>query len=96
MVLMSGLGALSFVLGVTLLALDAARSLTLGRFEATSLQTFWVNFDLEAVFPLRHNFSQWFGAAADPILELPVAFIACGIGVAFLIIFDGAQRDRTN
>jgi len=38
MVLMGWLGALSFVLGVTLLALDAARSLTLGRFEATSLQ----------------------------------------------------------
>ena len=89
---MSTVGALSFIVGVALLALDGAHSFNFGSFEPTSFQTLWVNLDFEQIFPLRFNLSQWLGPAADSILELPAAFVTLGFGMALLIIFDGAQR----
>jgi hypothetical protein len=94
--LMSSAGAVAFVVGVALLAFDAVRSLNVGSFDATSFQVLWVNLGFEQFFPLRFNLSQWFGSAADSILELPAAFVTFGLGMALMIIFDGAQRDRTS
>ena len=91
--LMGTVGALSFIVGMALLALDGARLLENGTFEATSFQTLWVNLGLEQIFPLRFNLSRWLGAAADSLLELPAAFVTLGLGMALLIIFDGAQRE---
>lgn len=95
MALLRSLGALAFVLGVALLALDAARALKVGHFEATSLERFWTNLGGDAVFRLRLHFSDWFGTMADQILDLPAAFLVFGIGMALLIFSDGAQRERS-
>jgi len=94
MPLLRSLGAVSFVLGVALLALDAARSLKIGRFEATSLEHFWTNLGADGFFRLRMHFSDWFGPMADQILGLPAAFVVFGLGMALLIFSDGARRDR--
>lgn len=94
MALLRSLGALSFVLGVALLALDAARALNSGIFEATSLERFWSNLGGDGLFQMRLYFADWFGATADKILDLPAAFLMFGIGMALLIAFDGVQRDR--
>lgn len=92
MALLRSAGALAFVLGVALLALDAARSLKIGRFEATTLENVWTNLGGDGVFPLRLYVSEWLGAAADQILELPAAFVVFGLGMALLLFADGAQR----
>ena len=94
MPLLRSLGALTFVLGVALLALDAARALKVRQFEATSLERFWTNLGGDAIFRLRLHFAAWFGPMADQILDLPAAFVAFGIGMALLIFSDGAQRER--
>ena len=93
MPLLRSLGALTFVIGVALLALDAARSLKIGQFEATSLERVWTNFGGDAVFQMRLYFQDWFGTMADQILDLPAAFVAFGLGMALLIFSDGAQRE---
>jgi len=95
MALLRSLGALPFVLGVALLALDAARGLKIGQFEVTSLEHFWTNLGADGFFQLRFHFSDWFGSMADQILELPAAFVAFGLGMALLILSEGGQRDRT-
>jgi len=94
MPLLRALGALSFVLGVALLALDAARSIKISRFEATSVEQFWTNLGGDALFRLRLHLSEWFGSMADQILDLPAAFVAFGLGMALLILSDGAMRDH--
>jgi len=94
MALLRSLGALSFVLGVALLALDAARALNAGQFEATSLERFWTNLGGDGLFQMRLYFMDWFGDMAEKILDLPAAFIAFGIGMTLLIAFDGVQRDK--
>lgn len=94
MALLRSLGALSFVLGVALLALDAARALNAGVFEATSLERFWNNLGGDSLFQMRLHFADWFGASADKILDLPAALIMFGVGMTLLIAFDGVQRDR--
>lgn len=94
MALLRSLGALSFVLGVALLALDAARALNSGVFEATSLERFWNNLGGDGLFQMRLHFAGWFGAAAEQILDLPAALIMFGVGMTLLIAFDGVQRDR--
>jgi hypothetical protein len=94
MPLLRSLGALVFVLGVALLALDGARSLKIRQFEATSLERFWTNLGGDAVFQMRIYFQGWFGTMADQILDLPAAFVALGLGMALLIFSDGAQRER--
>ncbi len=94
MVLLRSLGALLFVIGVAMLTLDAARSLKMGAFEVTSLERFWINLGLESLFHMRFHFSNWFGPMAEKILELPAAFVAFGLGMAMLIAFDGAQREK--
>jgi hypothetical protein len=95
MALLRALGALTFVLGVALLALDAARALKLRQFEATSIERFWSNLGGDGVFRLRLHLSDWFGPMADQILDLPAAFVAFGIGMALLVFADGAQRERS-
>lgn len=94
MPLLRSLGALLFVVGVALLALDGARSLKIRQFEATSLERFWSNLGGESIFRMRLYFSDWFGTMADQILDLPAAFVAFGLGMALLIFTDGAQRER--
>jgi hypothetical protein len=94
MALLRSLGALAFVLGVALLALDAARALNSGHFEATSLERFWTNLGGDGIFQMRLYFVDWFGAMAEKILDLPAAFIAFGLGMTLLIAFDGVQRDK--
>jgi hypothetical protein len=94
MALLRSLGALAFVLGVALLALDAARSLQVGQFEVTSLERFWTNLGADALFQMRLYFVDWFGSMAEQILDLPAAFIAFGLGMTLLIAFDGVQRDK--
>jgi len=93
MALIRGIGALAFVLGVTLLALDAARSLKIKTFEATSLERFWENLGVNGHFDLRYHLFKLLGPAAEKILELPAAFIAFGIGMALLLAADGAMRE---
>jgi len=95
MALIRSLGALAFVLGVALLALDAARSLKIGRFEATSLERFWTNLGGDGVFRLRMHLADWLGPMADQLLDLPAAFVAFGLGMALLLMTDGALRDST-
>ena len=92
MPLLRSLGALSFVLGVALLALDAARSVRIGHFEATSLERFWTNLGGAGFFALRFRLSELIGGMTDQILDLPAAFVAFGLGMALLIFSDGAQR----
>jgi hypothetical protein len=94
MALLRSLGALSFVLGVALLALDAARALNGGQFEATSVERFWSNLGGDGLFQMRLYFLDWFGDMAEKILDLPAAFILFGIGMTLLIAFDGLQRDK--
>ncbi len=94
MALLRSLGALSFVLGVALLALDGARALNSGIFEATSLERFWNNLGGDTVFQMRFYFADWFGPMSDKILELPAAFVAFGLGMTLLIGCDGMQRNR--
>jgi DNA segregation ATPase FtsK/SpoIIIE-like protein len=94
MALLRSLGALAFVLGVALLALDGARALNTGQFEATSLERFWNNLGGDGLFQMRLYFMDWFGSMAEKILDLPAAFIAFGIGMTLLIAFDGVQRDK--
>jgi hypothetical protein len=93
MALFRGLGALAFVLGVALLALDAARSLKIKSFEATSLERFWTNLGADGFFNLRFNLHNWLGDAAEKVLDLPAAFVAFGIGMTLLLAADGAMRD---
>jgi len=93
MALLRSIGALAFVLGVALLALDAARALKIGRFEATSLERVWSNLGGDGVLALRVHLSHWLGAAADPILGLPAAFLAFGLGLALLLFSDAAARN---
>jgi hypothetical protein len=95
MPLLRSLGALTFVLGVALLALDAARALKMRQFEATSIERFWTNLGGDAVFRLRLHFADWFGPMADQILDLPAGFVTFGIGMTLLIFADGAQRERS-
>jgi len=95
MALLRWFGALSFVLGVALLALDAARSFKIGAFETTTLERFWNNLGGDALFRMRIAFTDWFGPMADKLLDLPAAFVAFGLGMALLIAFDGAQREET-
>ncbi len=94
MALLRSLGALTFVLGVALLALDAARALNSGIFEATSVERFWDNLSGNDVFQIRLYFADWFGPMSDKILELPAAFVMFGFGMMLLIGFDGMQRNR--
>lgn len=94
MAILRSFGALAFVVGVALLALDAAQSLKIRRFDATSVEKFWTNLGGESFFPLRHHLAQWLGSAADQILELPAAFVAFGLGLALLLIADGGSRER--
>lgn len=94
MALLRSLGALSFVLGVALMALDAARALNAGAFEATSIERFWSNLGGDGIFQLRLHFADWFEPMADKILDLPAAFFMFGLGMALLIAFDGVARDR--
>jgi hypothetical protein len=94
MALLRSLGALSFVLGVALLALDFARALKSGQFEATTLERFWGNLGGDGLFQMRLYFTDWFGPMSEKILELPAALIVFGIGMMLLIAFDGMQRDR--
>lgn len=96
MALLRSLGALSFVLGVALLALDAARAVNAGIFEATTLERFWGNLGGDGLFQMRLYFVDWFGPMADKILELPAALLLFGFGMALLIAFDGVQRERAN
>ena len=93
MALFRGLGALTFVLGVTLLALDTARSFKIKTFEATSLERFWTNLGADAVFNLRFGLQDILGPAAEQVLELPAAFVAFGIGMVLLLTTDGALRN---
>jgi hypothetical protein len=92
MALLRSIGALAFVLGVALMALDAARSLKIGRFETTSLERFWTNLGGDGVWALRTHLSEWLGATADPVLGLPAAFVAFGLGLAILLVCDAAAR----
>lgn len=94
MALFRSLGALTFVLGVALLALDAARAFNSGQFEATSLERFWSNLGGDGLFQMRLYFLDWFGDMADKILDLPAALILFGFGMTLLIAFDGVHRDR--
>lgn len=94
MALLRSLGALAFVLGVALLALDAARWFNSGQFEATSLERFWTNLGGDAVFAMRLYFNDWFGPLSEKILDLPAAFIAFGLGMMLLIAFDGVHRNQ--
>jgi hypothetical protein len=94
MALLRSLGALSFVLGVALLALDGARALNGGPFEATSLERFWTNLGADGLFQMRLHFVDWFGEMAEKVLELPAAFVMFGIGLTLLIAFDGVHRDK--
>jgi|RhiMethySRZTD1v2_1073278.scaffolds.fasta_scaffold890899_2 hypothetical protein len=94
MALLRSLGAISFVFGVALLALDAARSLQAGYVEVTSLERFWTNMGGDALFRMRLYFDGWFGPMSEKILDLPAAFIAFGLGMTLLIAFDGVQRDK--
>ncbi|HEY7611129.1 MAG TPA: hypothetical protein VIF14_18020 [Alphaproteobacteria bacterium] len=94
MALLRSLGALSFVLGVTLLALDAARSFKIGRFEATSVERFWTNIGGDDFFQLRFRLAEIAGGMSDKILDLPAAFVAFGLGMVLLIFADGAQREN--
>ncbi len=94
MALLRSLGALSFVLGVALLALDAARALNSRHFEATSLERFWTNLGGDGLFQMRLHFQDWFGDMAEKILDLPAALMLFGIGMTLLIAFDGVQRDK--
>jgi hypothetical protein len=93
MALLRSLGALTFVLGVALLALDAARALNSGLFEATSLERFWTNLGGDGVFQMRLYFTGWFGDMAEKILDLPAALLLFGVGMTLLIAFDGVRRD---
>jgi len=93
MAILRGLGALAFVLGVTLLTLDAARSLKIRTFEATSVERFWVNLGVDGVFNLRFHLSNWLGSSADKVLDLPAAFVAFGLGMALLLATDGGMRE---
>ena len=93
MALFRGIGALAFVRGVTLLPLDAARSLKIKSFEATSLERFWVNLGAATVFNLRFGMQDLLGPAADKVLELPAAFVSFGIGMLMLLATDGALRN---
>jgi len=92
MALFRGIGALAFVLGVALLALDTARSLKSSRFEATSVERLWTNLGGDSVFHLRFNLSQWIGGTADQLLDLPAAFVAFGLGLALLLMTDSGRR----
>lgn len=92
MALFRVIGALAFVIGVALLALDGARSFKISRFEATSVEQLWTNLGGDRVFQLRFNLSQWIGGAADQILDLPAAFVAFGLGLALLLMTDSGQR----
>ena len=92
MALIRGLGAIAFVLGVTLLALDTARSLKIKTFEATSLERFWTNLGADTFYNLRFGLHDILGPAAEQVLELPAAFFAFGIGMALLLATDGALR----
>ena len=94
MALFRAFGALTFVIGVALLALDGARSFKQWRFEATSLEHLWINLGADHLFHLRHNFSLWFGGAAEQVLGLPAAFIVFGLGLALLLIAGNGPRDK--
>jgi hypothetical protein len=94
MALLRAFGALAFVVGVSLLALDAARSLKVGRFEPTSLESFWANLGGEGIFQIRYRLSYWLGDAADQVLALPACFVIFGLGMALLLATDGATRER--
>ena len=95
MALFRGFGALAFVLGVALLAMDAARSYKISRLEATSVEQLWANLGGDGVFHLRFNLSQWIGGAADQILALPAAFVAFGIGLTLLLMTDNGRRNAS-
>lgn len=94
MALLRSLGALTFVLGVALLALDGARAYNVGRFEATTVERFWSNLGGDGMFQMRLYFVDWFGDMADKVLDLPAALILLGVGMTLLIAFDGVQRDK--
>jgi hypothetical protein len=94
MAILRSFGALAFVLGVALLALDAAQSLRIRRFDATSLEKFWTNLGGDSFFHLRYNLSNWIGSAADQVLDLPAAFVAFGLGLALLLMADTGSRER--
>ena len=94
MALLRSLGALAFVLGVALLALDAARALNAGQFAATSLEQFWTNLGGDGLFQMRLHFQGWFGDMAEKLLDLPAALLLFGLDMTLLIAFDGVQRDK--
>ena len=94
MALLRSLGALAFVLGVALLALDAARALNSGQFAATSLEQFWTNLGGDGLFQMRLHFQGWFGDMAEKLLDLPAALLLFGLGMTLLIASDGVQRDK--
>jgi hypothetical protein len=94
MAILRSIGALAFVLGVALLALDGAQSMKIRRFDATSVEKFWTNLGGDQLFQLRYHLTQWIGSAADQILELPAAFVAFGLGLALLLIADGGSREE--
>ena len=95
MALFRAIGALAFVLGVALLALDAARSFKQWRFEATSVERLWTNLGADRLFHLRFNLSQWIGGAADQVLDLPAAFVVLGLGLALLMMTGSGRRDKS-
>ena len=95
MALFRAIGALAFVIGVTLLALDAARSLKISRFETTSVERLWTNLGGDRVFQLRSNLSQWLGGAADQILDLPAALVAVGLGLALMLMTGSGRQDTS-
>ncbi|MCW5771186.1 MAG: hypothetical protein KIT16_06080 [Rhodospirillaceae bacterium] len=91
MVLVRSFGALAFVLGVALLVLDAARSIKIHRFDATSLEDLWTTVGGDAVFRLRLHLMDWLGPAAERVLDLPAAFIAFGLGLCLIFLADRAR-----
>lgn len=95
MALIRAIGALAFVIGVALLALDGARSFKISRFETTSVERLWTNLGGDRLFHLRLNLSQWIGGAADQILDLPAAFVAFGLGLALMLMTDSGRQDTS-
>lgn len=94
MAIFRSIGALAFVLGVALLALDAAQSMKIKRFDATSVEKFWTNLGGDSFFQLRHHLSNWIGSTADQVLDLPAAFVAFGLGLALLLMADTGSREK--
>jgi hypothetical protein len=93
MPLIRSIGALAFIVGVALLALDGARSFKVNQFEVTSLERFWTNIGADSWFSLRMHLADWLGDMSDQVLDLPAAFIAFGLGMALMVMADAGSRE---